>query len=447
MPVLDIVGEGGQADLVRFETRFRRAQEARGIVGDAQRAKRRGLVAAKLPNAERLERRHRGAHQRRGAVIRRCGLADQRGLDAAVGQRNRRQEARRSGADDDGLGPLTVPRPSLIAPRGVLSRVFPQGERAETMTKTGISVRAVLALSLRGIRTLSGWIVADIADHTLTHLPPAAARLGALSARPKTIATACVLVLAGAGWIYLGFLAGTSTPQAGNLWSWIGALVPPGGRAAVVRSRVDRSRHADVDRDDARHDAAERGADDPHLCRDRRHRRRAKASMPFRHSRSRSVMRRSGSGSRCSLRYCKSALIRAGLDLESGTDIAAPVSGILFLVAGLYQFSTLKQSCLRVCQRPFPFFFANWRTTTRGVFNLGLRQGLHCLGCCWAMMLLMLAAGVMNAVWMAGLGLVMTLEKMTATPRFSRILGVIFIVVGVAMLVAGAAGLGWRAFA
>jgi hypothetical protein len=95
------------------------------------------------------------------------------------------------------------------------------------MTNTGISVRAVLALSLRGIRTLSGWIVADIADHTLTHLPPAAARLGALSARPKTIATACVLVLAGAGWIYLGFLAGTSTPQAGNLWSWIGALCRP----------------------------------------------------------------------------------------------------------------------------------------------------------------------------------------------------------------------------
>ena len=63
------------------------------------------------------------------------------------------------------------------------------------------------------------------------------------------------------------------------------------------------------------------------------------------------------------------------------------------------------------------------------------------------MMLLMLAAGVMNAVWMAGLGLVMTLEKMTSTPRFSRILGVIFIVVGIAMLVAGATGLGWRAFA
>ncbi len=56
------------------------------------------------------------------------------------------------------------------------------------------------------------------------------------------------------------------------------------------------------------------------------------------------------------------------------------------------------------------------------------------------MMLLMLVAGVMNAVWMAALGLVMTIEKMTSTPRFSRILGVVFIVVGAAMLAR------WRAW-
>ena len=62
------------------------------------------------------------------------------------------------------------------------------------------------------------------------------------------------------------------------------------------------------------------------------------------------------------------------------------------------------------------------------------------------MMLLMLAAGVMNAVWMAGLGLVMTLEKMTSTPRFSRILGVIFIVDRCCNVGADAAGIGWLRF-
>jgi len=61
-------------------------------------------------------------------------------------------------------------------------------------------------------------------------------------------------------------------------------------------------------------------------------------------------------------------------------------------------------------------------------------------------MLLMLAAGVMNAVWMAALGLVMTLEKMTSTPRFSRMLGVTFVLIGIAMMAADAAGIGWLRF-
>lgn len=287
--------------------------------------------------------------------------------------------------------------------------------------------------------------MADIADHTLPHLPSAAARLGALSARPKAIAAACVLVLAGAGWIYLGFLAGTSA-QSGDVWSWIGALCRPAvaplssGLALMVlviamwvamtlAMMLPSAAPMILTYAEIADTAARKGEH---------------AVSPFALALGYAAV---WIGFALVAAMLQVELIRAGLYLESGTDMAAPVSGILFVVAGLYQFSTLKQSCLRVCQRPFPFFFANWRTTFRGVFNLGLRQGLHCLGCCWAMMLLMLAAGVMNAVWMAGLGLVMTLEKMTATPRFSRILGVVFIVVGVTILLAGATGLGWRAFA
>ena len=61
-------------------------------------------------------------------------------------------------------------------------------------------------------------------------------------------------------------------------------------------------------------------------------------------------------------------------------------------------------------------------------FRLGLRQGLDCLGCCWALMLVMFAVGVMNVVWMAALGLIMAIEKMSATARFSRAVGVAFLV-------------------
>ena len=107
----------------------------------------------------------------------------------------------------------------------------------------------------------------------------------------------------------------------------------------------------------------------------------------------------------------------------------------LFAAAGFYQFSALKQACVTQCQHPFRFFFANWTPEPRGVFRLGARQGLYCLGCCWAMMLLMFALGVMNVIWMAALGAIMAVEKLNMTTRFSRVLGAAFILVGAAFIV------------
>lgn len=118
------------------------------------------------------------------------------------------------------------------------------------------------------------------------------------------------------------------------------------------------------------------------------------------------------------------------------TRLAGPASALLFLAAGLYQFSALKAACLHACQRPFSFFFLNWTDRPAGVFRLGLRQGLYCVGCCVAMMLLMFAAGTMNIVWMALLGLVMMIEKMTVGPFFSRALGIAFVAAGLALLAA-----------
>src|SRR6185436_5512234 len=102
------------------------------------------------------------------------------------------------------------------------------------------------------------------------------------------------------------------------------------------------------------------------------------------------------------------------------------ITGALFLAAGAYQFSSAKLACLTHCQHPFRFFFANWTSSSPAVFRMGVRQGLYCLGCCWAMMLLMFAVGVMNVVWMAILGIVMAIEKLGASTRFSRAVGVVF---------------------
>ena len=76
----------------------------------------------------------------------------------------------------------------------------------------------------------------------------------------------------------------------------------------------------------------------------------------------------------------------------------------------------------------------NWTEKPRGVFRLGMRQGLSCLGCCWAMMLVMFAAGAMNVVWMAALGVLMTIEKMMTTPRFSHAVGIAFVAIGLGVL-------------
>src|SRR6185436_15411481 len=82
----------------------------------------------------------------------------------------------------------------------------------------------------------------------------------------------------------------------------------------------------------------------------------------------------------------------------------------------------------------------NWTADPRGVFGLGLQQGLYCLGCCWAMMLLMFAVGVMNIFWMAALGALMTIEKVNTTTRFSRALGAAFCVIGLTMIATAVIG-------
>lgn len=138
-------------------------------------------------------------------------------------------------------------------------------------------------------------------------------------------------------------------------------------------------------------------------------------------------------------------LLQVGLTRLAGIDPALGeasglFSGAVFIGAGIYQFSALKHACVTQCQRPFPFFFANWSTVPRTVFRLGVRQALYCLGCCWAMMLVMLAVGVMNVVWMAALGVVMGVEKALSTTRFSRAAGVVLVLIGAGFIVSSGVG-------
>ena len=90
---------------------------------------------------------------------------------------------------------------------------------------------------------------------------------------------------------------------------------------------------------------------------------------------------------------------------------SSALAGALFLFAGLYQLTPLKQACLRQCRSPLDFLTRYWRAGPFGAFEMGLRHGVFCLGCCWAVMALLFVGSVMNMLWIAALALFVLLEK------------------------------------
>jgi predicted metal-binding membrane protein len=84
----------------------------------------------------------------------------------------------------------------------------------------------------------------------------------------------------------------------------------------------------------------------------------------------------------------------------------------VLLIAGLYQLTPWKRTCLESCRSPLEFITRNWRRGIPGGFRMGMAQGLYCLGCCWALMLLLFVGGVMNLWWIAALTIFVLLEKL-----------------------------------
>ena len=114
------------------------------------------------------------------------------------------------------------------------------------------------------------------------------------------------------------------------------------------------------------------------------------------------------------------------------------LAGIVLCAAGLYQFTPLKTASLRRCRSPLGFLMTRWHDGRIGALRMGARYGLHCLGCCWALMGMLFAVGVMNLLWVAALMLLVLLEKVTpAGVLLSRIAGVAAIAVGIAWVIVG----------
>ncbi|UWQ77936.1 DUF2182 domain-containing protein [Leisingera sp. S132] len=94
------------------------------------------------------------------------------------------------------------------------------------------------------------------------------------------------------------------------------------------------------------------------------------------------------------------------------------LGGALLLAAGAYQFTPYKHACLSHCRLPVQFLTRHNRTGLAGAVLMGAHHGTFCLGCCWALMLLLFAGGIMNLHWIAGLALFVLAEKTLPWPRF-----------------------------
>jgi predicted metal-binding membrane protein len=116
------------------------------------------------------------------------------------------------------------------------------------------------------------------------------------------------------------------------------------------------------------------------------------------------------------------------------------LGAMVILLAGIYQFTPLKYYCLEKCRSPFSFISEHWQGSHEKMqaFKLGVHHGIFCIGCCWALMLLMFAVGVWNVGWMLALGAVMAVEKNVPWGRrFSAPLGLALLGWGLILVVLG----------
>lgn len=130
--------------------------------------------------------------------------------------------------------------------------------------------------------------------------------------------------------------------------------------------------------------------------------------------------------------------LHAGALLSPGMDRAVPlVGGIVAMTAGAYQWTPAKFACLARCRSPLGYIISEWREGVSGAFVMGFRHGLFCTACCWALMLLLFAVGVMNLYWVAGLTLFVLIEKyFRFGPALAKAAGLLLIVWGGSMLLA-----------
>ena len=123
---------------------------------------------------------------------------------------------------------------------------------------------------------------------------------------------------------------------------------------------------------------------------------------------------------------CLQWLLLKWLILTPMMEASSHTAGaVLLLLAGVYQWTPFKRACLTTCQSPMTFVTRRWRSGSLGALRMGLEHGAYCVGCCWALMLLLFAGGVMNLAVIAALTVFIAFEKLVPIGTWSaRISGV-----------------------
>ena len=119
------------------------------------------------------------------------------------------------------------------------------------------------------------------------------------------------------------------------------------------------------------------------------------------------------------------------IDRALGMDHPTATAAVL-VAAGIYQLSPVKNACLRRCRSPLDFIVQHWHSGLGGAFRLGAEHGAYCLGCCVALMAVLVVAGGMGLVWVAVIALAVAAEKLLPRgPLVARIGGIALIAAGI----------------
>jgi predicted metal-binding membrane protein len=128
------------------------------------------------------------------------------------------------------------------------------------------------------------------------------------------------------------------------------------------------------------------------------------------------------------------SVLASSLGADTPRALPYGVAAVL-AIAGLYQLTPFKHRCLAACDSPLSFFMTRWRSGYVATAGLAARHALYCVGCCWALMVVLVAAGAMGIWWVTAIALVVFLEKCVPHGRLTaRLVGITLLLLSAAVL-------------